>query len=118
MFCPKCQSEYSGGQSECPECNIGLVDGLPPEDRLNNARFVHLMTASDGIGANLAKSVLEEHGICCSITENLNDFLPGAFAGTLAAKPLSCPVAIQVLSSELEEARRLLKTVGGFEFEE
>jgi len=108
MFCPNCRSEYDGSQTECSRCGVALIEELQSEDRPEYAHLVHLMTAADGIEANMVKSILEEHGIRCVINEYLNDFLPGAFAGTLAAKPLSCPVAIHVLSEDLDEARRLL----------
>jgi hypothetical protein len=115
MFCSKCQSEYRGSYTECPQCKVLLIEKLQSEDRLENSHSVYLMTATDGIQAHMVKSILEEHGICSFTREYLDDFLPGAFAGTLAARPFSCPVAIQVLSADLDEACRVLKTAGDIE---
>lgn len=114
MFCPKCRSEYGDNRIECSQCSVLLVEELPSEDRLEYAHFVKLMTASDGIQAEMVKSLLEEHGMHCLTKEYLDDTIPG-FAATLTVRPLSCPVVVQVLPEEVDEARRLLKAEGGFE---
>ncbi len=117
MFCPKCRTEHRDNCTECPQCKVLLVGEPPSEDRLEYGHFVKLMTASDGIEAEMVRSILEEHGMPCLIQEYLGDFIPG-FAGTLTVRPLSCPVAIQVLLEDADEARRLLKTECGVELEE
>ncbi len=114
MFCPRCRSEYDDGRTECSQCGVLLVEELPSEDCLEYAHFVRLMTASDGIQAGLVKSLLEEHGVHCLIKAYLGETIPG-FAATLTVRPLSCPVVVQVLPEEVDEARRLLKTVGCLE---
>jgi len=30
MFCPKCRCEFEGWTSKCPDCDIPLVEALPP----------------------------------------------------------------------------------------
>ncbi len=114
MFCPRCRSEYDDSHTECSRCGVLLVEDLPPEDQREYAHFVRLMTASDGIQAEMVKSLLEEHGVHCSVSEYLGETVPG-FAATLTVRPLSCPVVVQVVAEEVDEARRLLKTACGLE---
>jgi hypothetical protein len=30
MFCPECQAEYRSGFTHCADCEVGLIDSLPP----------------------------------------------------------------------------------------
>ena len=30
-FCPKCRYEFEAGNLICPDCNVSLVDSLPPK---------------------------------------------------------------------------------------
>lgn len=32
-FCPKCRYEYKRGVYKCPDCDVELVDTLPPEEK-------------------------------------------------------------------------------------
>ena len=36
MFCPKCRCEFEGWTSECPDCNVPLVEELPPSLEVTN----------------------------------------------------------------------------------
>ena len=31
MYCPQCNSEYREGFVNCAECNVPLIEGVPPE---------------------------------------------------------------------------------------
>ncbi|MCI0413141.1 hypothetical protein L0222_10125 [bacterium] len=32
MYCPQCKSEYREGFTTCAECQIPLIEGLPPDE--------------------------------------------------------------------------------------
>lgn len=35
-YCPKCRYEYREGIKECPDCDVALVEEMPPEDENND----------------------------------------------------------------------------------
>jgi hypothetical protein len=72
MFCPKCRAEYREGFFRCSDCDIPLVDQLPPDPSVTDRRqgfetdhpeLVVLRTFPTVIDADLAKSALESVGI-------------------------------------------------------
>lgn len=45
MFCPKCKDEFVAGITDCPDCAVPLVEGLPPETgRVYDPVYVELVT--------------------------------------------------------------------------
>jgi len=66
MFCPRCKAEYRSGFTRCSDCDVELVDQLPPDPPLNvepQAELVVVRTYLNGLDAGLGKSVLEAAGI-------------------------------------------------------
>jgi hypothetical protein len=65
MFCPQCNSEYRSGYARCSDCDVPLVDVLPPEpsERHDDAGLVRLRSYSNDAEAFLTRSVLEAAGI-------------------------------------------------------
>jgi hypothetical protein len=61
MFCPKCKSEYRAGFTHCSDCNVPLVDRLPPQSE--NAALVRLRSYANDQDLFIAKGVLESAGI-------------------------------------------------------
>jgi putative signal transducing protein len=110
MYCPNCRMEYQTGVTRCPDCDVALMEELPPED-YDEAEWVDLVTVletGDPVEIDVAKSLLEAEGIACFATgEGLQEFvglgrLPG---GTNLAVG---PVRLQVRSADEETARSLL----------
>ena len=85
MFCPQCRAEYREGFFRCSDCDIPLVDQLPPH-RTNRQRGVEtdhpelvvIRTFPTVIEADLAKSALESVGIDSMVrSDNKGGQTPG-----------------------------------------
>jgi hypothetical protein len=42
MFCPRCKAEYRSGYRRCADCDVDLVDELPPTQGEESAQTTHL----------------------------------------------------------------------------
>jgi hypothetical protein len=69
MFCPKCKAEYREGFYRCADCEIDLVDELPPEAKqlpeqpIEYLDLVNIETYYNRHEAELAKGFLSVNGI-------------------------------------------------------
>jgi hypothetical protein len=73
MFCPQCTVEYRAGFTRCSDCDVELVDHLPPDEPSqpeSETEFVVLRRYRSGVEAELAKSVLASAGIDSVIRTN------------------------------------------------
>lgn len=63
-FCPRCESEYREGMTECPDCKIELVDRRPAGPTLSgDVELAELFTAQSQVSAYAVKERLESAGI-------------------------------------------------------
>ena len=109
MYCPKCRGEYREGFTRCADCDVDLVDELPPEPEIEYADLVTVLAASDEVEVNLAQSLLAAAGIRnLARGEGVQDVFGLGRIGA-GFNPLFGPVEIQVLPEDAEEARRLLE---------
>ena len=106
MYCPECRSEYVEGVEECPDCNVGLVDELPPEESGDpqeeedtDVRYVPLVRTFSPKDIAFIHSVLDG-------TE-IRYYIRGE--GLTHLRPLADPAILMVDEEAVEDARELLK---------
>ena len=109
MHCPRCRMEYAPGVTRCPDCDVALLEGPPPQAR-DEAEWVELVTVLETADPSLlmvAKSLLD--------VENLPSFVEGEGvyeglgAGRVAEADLPMgPGRLRVHPQDAEAARELL----------
>src|SRR5262249_38396907 len=102
-FCPECKTEYQPGIAVCADCQVSLVDALPPETSATDAEdtvaWVCISTDHDEAEAYVLKGYLESEGIECML-ENKTFHSQPTVATTL--------VNILVREDQADQARNLL----------
>ena len=99
MYCPKCQAEYREGFTVCADCNVELVEALPPEPETDFADYEELLATYNQGDIVTVKSILEKEGIPYFIKGEMFTGM-GAFID---------PARVMVIKDEVEQARLLLK---------
>jgi len=62
-FCPKCRAEYVEGVETCPDCQVSLVEELPPKDEVDYVDLVELQKVWDEVSGVMLKGILENNGV-------------------------------------------------------
>ena len=101
MFCPKCRAEYREGFHTCSDCNIELVDELPPIPEPEFVNFVEILGTYNPADVVFLKSLLESEGI--------QYFFKGEHF--MYMRPLADPVRLMVRQDQVDEAKELVKDV-------
>lgn len=104
LYCPQCRSEYVEGITECPECQVPLVESLPPEEIPEYENFAIVRTYTSRYDAELGKSILEANAIDAVIAAD------DAGGGTLGAG-LAFVQGVQLLvhPEDLEQAQQVFQ---------
>jgi len=67
MFCPQCGTEYRDGFFRCADCQVALVDKLPPPEstppRVLPSQLVTILQTGDPFLLGVAKSLLDSESI-------------------------------------------------------
>lgn len=112
MFCPQCEGEFRKGITECPDCEVQLVDELPEEIR-DTTPLVAVFATSDPAVLPVVRSLLDETDIPYTIKgEEVFGLFPGTAVG-LAIDPKSRAAQVLVPPERAGEARELLSDIEG-----
>jgi hypothetical protein len=99
MFCPECKAEYREGFEKCSDCNVDLVEQLPPEQEEEFVDYVEVLRTSNPSDIALIKSILDSEGIIYYFQgEHANNILPPVL-----------PARLKVNKAQKEEAVEILK---------
>ena len=65
MICPSCKCEYLRGVTQCPDCDVALVDALAPEQPAipENSRIVAIWRGADPVECEKVASALADADI-------------------------------------------------------
>ena len=99
MFCPNCKAEYRQGFEICDDCNVSLVEELPPEPETEFVDYGEVLTTFNPAEIALMKSLLD--------SEDIPYFFHGENFGQMTA--LAVPAKLMVRKDHVEAARELLK---------
>lgn len=101
MFCPTCRSEYREGFHTCSDCNVDLVETLPPQPEPEFVNLKEVLATYNPADVAFLKSLLESEGI--------QYFFKGEHF--MYMRPLADPVRLMVREDQVEETLDLLKDV-------
>ncbi len=101
MFCPECRAEYREGFKVCSDCNVDLVDTLPPEPEPEYIDYKEVLATYNPADVAFLKSLLESEGI--------QYFFKGEHF--MYVRPLADPVRLMVRTDQVDEAVELLRNV-------
>ncbi len=101
MFCLECKSEFIEGITICPECNVKLIDELPPEPKPEFVDYKEILATYNPADIVFLKSILDSEGI--------QYFFKGEHF--MYVRPLADPVRLMVRIDQVEKAFELLKDV-------
>jgi len=106
-YCPKCFIEYVEGTSECEDCGAFLLPGSPPatppraeiaHEKDAKLVTVRIFTGDSGMGAEVARGVLESQGIPCTLS------------GDVAGEPFPVmDIHLLVREDDVARAERILQ---------
>jgi len=106
-YCAKCLIEYVEGTGQCEDCGAFLLPGsppaAPPRPEIANEKDVKLVavrifTGDSGMGAEVARGVLESQGIPC------------ALSGDVAGEPFPVmDIHLLVREEDVGRAERILQ---------
>ena len=104
MFCPKCKAEYRPGITVCADCDVPLVERLPPERKKRELppkppykQFEALFNTAE---IAIVKSILDE--------AKIDYYFKGERFQAIHAQLLD-PAVLMVREDHFEAAEKLLK---------
>lgn len=103
MFCPQCRAEYREGFHICSDCQIELVETIPPlpEPGPEFVKFTEILATYNPADVVFLKSLLDSEGI--------QYFFKGEHF--MYMRPLADPVRLMVRQDQVDDAEELIKDV-------
>jgi ribosomal protein L40E len=102
-FCPICKTEYVAGVSVCSDCDVPLVDKLPPADPAEpDVEFVVLTEGQTEVVTDVLQAELEAAGI--------QNYVSGDTLQTMKVYP-AWNAKVWVAKDQLELAKEILNEV-------
>ncbi len=102
MFCPKCRAEYREGFTTCADCQVPLVESLPPEAEPEFYDFISVMTVFDESQIAMIKSLFDDAGLAY--------YFQGELSRHLVPLPFSS--RLMVRKDHVSKAKYLLRELG------
>jgi len=116
MYCPKCRAEFQKGVTYCHQCDMTLVEELPPPEAEKSAKdgdgFSKLTSGAENapnLAAILATYNQGDLAIIKSVLESakITYFIKGEFFNIL--DPMIQPAVVMVRNDQARLAMELLK---------
>ena len=99
MFCPKCESEYREGFAVCADCDIALIEELPPKKEPIFIEYEEVLGTYNPADIMIIKSILDAENITYYF--NAEHFM--------YVRPLAEPARLMVAKEDVETAKEILK---------
>jgi hypothetical protein len=102
-FCPVCRDEFEDWVKVCPDDGVPLVAELPPEEKKTRAdeSLAYVATASNEMEAKMWEEILKERNIVPLLST-------GSSALASSSTVINMPIPIYVLTSKVNQARKIL----------
>ncbi len=101
MYCPVCKYEYIEAVTECPDCEVALVEHLTPEPEPEFVNFQEVLGTYNPADIAFLKSLLD--------SENIQYFFKGEHF--MYVRPLADPVRLMVRTDQVETVVEMLKDI-------
>lgn len=99
MFCPKCKSEYREGFTVCADCDIALIEELPPEKEPVFVEYEEVLGTYNPADIMIIKSILDAENITYYF--NAEHFM--------YVRPMAEPARLMVAKEDVETAKEIIK---------
>ena len=99
MFCPECKSEFIDGIEICTDCDVSLIEVLPPEPEPEFVDFEEVLATYNPADIAILKSILD--------SEDITYFFKGGNFQHL--RPLADPARLMIRKNQVEFVAYLIK---------
>ena len=99
MFCPECRAEYREGFNKCSDCNVDLVEQLPPEQEEVFPEYVKVLKIGNPSDIAMVKSILDSENITYYLQgEHINYIIPPVLPAILMVRKDQVMKTVEILT--------------------